>query len=110
MIGSLLDRGANPNTGPKKTRPIMSAMRHGRTDVVRCLLGHGDDLTGLRNPGADVLVVACVFSLPEVVALLLDAEQGLQPGAGAPSRPASLCYSAWELPGPQAATGPRGGS
>lgn len=78
VVQLLLDRGANPNAGPKHVRPIMAAVRNGSPDVVRCLLKRGAVLTGLRNPGADVLVTACAFSPPRVVALLLDAEQGLE--------------------------------
>lgn len=79
LVQYLLDNGANPNTGPQKNRvPIMSAVRQGNTDVVRVLLKHGVDLTGLKKPGADVLALACAYSTPEIVAMLLDAGQGLE--------------------------------
>lgn len=73
----LLEHGADPNTGPKKYRPIMTAVSSGQTEMVKLLLAHGVDLTSLRNPYADVLVSACERSPPGLVALLLDAKQGL---------------------------------
>lgn len=74
----LLDNGANPNSGPKKNRPIMKAVRHGRIMVVCALLAHGVDLTVLKTGSADVLAVACAFSPPIIVMMLLDARQGLE--------------------------------
>lgn len=74
----LLTHGANPNTGPKKYCPIMTAAYRGHTDIVKLLLAHGVDLTSLRNPHADVLVSACERAPPGLVALLLDAGQGLK--------------------------------
>lgn len=74
----LLDNGANPNSGPKKNRPIMKAVRNGRINVVCALLAHGVDLTVLKTRSADVLAVACAFSPPIVVMMLLDAKQGLE--------------------------------
>lgn len=73
----LLTRGANPNFGRRKYRPIMTAARRGDTEMTRLLLAHGADLRALKTPYADVLVAACVRSPPELVALLLDADQGL---------------------------------
>lgn len=73
----LLAQGADPNFGPRKYRPIMKAADLGDTDMTRLLLAHGTDLRSLTNPHADVLVCACEISPPELVALLLDANQGL---------------------------------
>lgn len=73
----LLEQGADPNFGPKKYRPIMNAAYRGDTEMTRLLLAHGADLRELKNPHADVLVSACEVSPPELVALLLDADQGL---------------------------------
>lgn len=93
----LLDEGADPNQGPKKYRSIMTAVNRGNTDMVRRLLHHGVDLTGLKNPHADVLVCACVCSPPELVALLLDAGQGLEPdGSGTDVRKAGPLHVAAE--------------
>lgn len=77
IVDHLLAEGADPNIGPKKYRPIMNAVYRANTDMVRRLLEHGVDLTVLRNHHADVLVCACERSPPTLVALLLDAEQGL---------------------------------
>lgn len=73
----LIAQGADPNLGPKKYRPVIVAAYNGKTEMVKLLLAHGVDLTVLRNPYADVLVSACARSTPELVALLLDADQGL---------------------------------
>lgn len=78
VVKYLLGKGAGVNLGPKKFRPIMNAVYHGNTEMVKLLLEHGVDLTGLRNPYADVLVSACVGSPPALVTLLLDAGQGLE--------------------------------
>lgn len=77
VINYLLSQGADPNAGPKKYRPIMSAVYHPDKANVQKLLRHGADLTVLQNPHADVLVSACVRSPPGLVAVLLDAGQGL---------------------------------
>lgn len=78
LVKFLLTKGANPNAGPRKNRPIMTAVRYGMTRVVRCLLKHGVDLTCLKNPPANVLLVACALSPPAIVEMLLDAGQGLE--------------------------------
>lgn len=78
VVKYLLRKGAGVNVGPKKYRPIMNAVYRDRTEMVKLLLKNGADLTALRNPYADVLVSACVGSPPALVALLLDADQGLE--------------------------------
>lgn len=78
VVRYLLEKGAGVNLGPKKFRPIMNAVYYGNTEMVKLLLEYGVDLTGLRNPHADVLVAACVDSPPALVRLLLDAGQGLE--------------------------------
>lgn len=77
IVEYLLAKGADPDIGPKKYRPIMNAVYRANTEMVRRLLEHGIDLTVLRNHHADVLVCACERSSPALVALLLDAGQGL---------------------------------
>lgn len=78
VVEFLLARRADPDKGPKKTRPIMIAAYCGNLEMTRRLLAHGVDLKGLRTAYADVLVAACASAPAEVVALLLDAGQGLE--------------------------------
>lgn len=73
----LLTQGADPNFGRRKHRPIMTVAHQGDTEMARLLLAHGADLRELMTPHADVLLSACLGSPPELVALLLDADQGL---------------------------------
>lgn len=73
IVEYLLAEGADPNVGPKKYRPIMNAVYRANTEMVRRLLAHGVDMTGLRDHHADLLVCACERSPPVLVALLLDA-------------------------------------
>lgn len=77
VVQFLLDQGANPNAGPNWKRPIVAAVRWGHSDVVRCLLEHGLDLTCYTG-NTDLLLVASTNSTPTVVAMLLDACEKLE--------------------------------
>lgn len=77
IVKYLLRMSADINAGPKKSRPMMIAVRQDNIEMVRLFLDHDVDLAPPCTDQADVLAVACERASAEVVELLLDSDQGL---------------------------------